>query len=297
MAEEKPQPTLAQQAMINDGLPAELILSPSERHAAWEKSPPTTRFVIRQKNDEALRLAAKKRQLAIQQEREAARIERRKKSTPKSLQGLRWDVRTSKWISDGTVSASKPPQEDEMARLTITPYDAQGQLIKRGLTSINDTATQNEIDVQIDHAIQRGGAKRVARVEVTDKDGKSVQARINIDFGAVKETVAAEAAAAVTEAAPAAADTAPVAAETPVADVTSEEVPVAKKRGNGAGPTKVSQVIALCERKSGCTLADIVERLKVSNHAAASLIADVRRQKKSLKRARTDDGTSVYSLS
>ena len=42
--------------------------------------------------------------------------------------------------------------------------------------------------------------------------------------------------------------------------------------------TKVETVIALCERKSGVTLAEIATKLRVSRVAASSLIADARRQ-------------------
>jgi predicted ArsR family transcriptional regulator len=40
--------------------------------------------------------------------------------------------------------------------------------------------------------------------------------------------------------------------------------------------SKVESVIALCERKGGCTLADISTKLGVSKVAAASLIAVAR---------------------
>ena len=40
--------------------------------------------------------------------------------------------------------------------------------------------------------------------------------------------------------------------------------------------SKVESVIALCERKGGCTLADISTKLGVNKVASASLIADAR---------------------
>jgi hypothetical protein len=45
-----------------------------------------------------------------------------------------------------------------------------------------------------------------------------------------------------------------------------------------ATKSKVESVIALCARKSGCTLADITSKLRISKVAAASLIGDARRK-------------------
>jgi hypothetical protein len=48
-------------------------------------------------------------------------------------------------------------------------------------------------------------------------------------------------------------------------------------------PTKVEQVIALCERKNGCTINDIVTELGVSRPAASSLIGDAKRKGRPVK--------------
>ena len=60
--------------------------------------------------------------------------------------------------------------------------------------------------------------------------------------------------------------------------------------------TKVGTVIALCERKSGCTLADITTKLRVSEVAAASLIGDARRNGQRVKCESGADGVSRYYL-
>jgi hypothetical protein len=59
--------------------------------------------------------------------------------------------------------------------------------------------------------------------------------------------------------------------------------------------TKVQQVIALCERDAGCSLADIVENLKVSKQAAASLLGDIRPKGIGLTREERD-GLSVWQI-
>jgi hypothetical protein len=62
-----------------------------------------------------------------------------------------------------------------------------------------------------------------------------------------------------------------------------------------AAKSKVATVIALCERKSGCTLADITSKLGVSKVAAASLIGDARRRKgQRVKCEKGDDGVNRY---
>jgi hypothetical protein len=58
--------------------------------------------------------------------------------------------------------------------------------------------------------------------------------------------------------------------------------------------TKVATVIALAQRKSGTTLADISKKLRVSKVAAASLIGDARRKGERLKCKIGADGISRY---
>jgi hypothetical protein len=60
--------------------------------------------------------------------------------------------------------------------------------------------------------------------------------------------------------------------------------------------TKVGTVIALCERKSGCTLADIATKLRVSEVAAVFLIGDARRHGQRVKCESGADGVSRYYL-
>lgn len=47
--------------------------------------------------------------------------------------------------------------------------------------------------------------------------------------------------------------------------------------------TKVATVIALAQRKSGCTLAEISTKLRISKSAASSLVADARRKGAKIK--------------
>jgi hypothetical protein len=68
---------------------------------------------------------------------------------------------------------------------------------------------------------------------------------------------------------------------------------VATKAVKAKAPTKVGQVIALCERKSGCTIDDIVKELSVSKQAARSLIGDARRKGLNIK---FDAATGSYHL-
>ena len=58
--------------------------------------------------------------------------------------------------------------------------------------------------------------------------------------------------------------------------------------------SKVDTVIALAQRKSGCTLAQIVSKLNVSATAASSLIGDARRKGTRLKCKADGDGVSRY---
>jgi hypothetical protein len=60
--------------------------------------------------------------------------------------------------------------------------------------------------------------------------------------------------------------------------------------------SKVDSVIALCARKSGCTLADITSKLRISKIAAASLIGDARRKGQRVKCESGADGISKYYL-
>lgn len=58
--------------------------------------------------------------------------------------------------------------------------------------------------------------------------------------------------------------------------------------------TKVDAVIALCGRKSGCTLSNIMDKLSVTRAAAASLIGDARRKGIKLKYEKRAAGRNRY---
>ena len=62
--------------------------------------------------------------------------------------------------------------------------------------------------------------------------------------------------------------------------------------------TKVETVIAMCMRKSGCTLEQIAAALSVTPTAARSLIGDARYQKgQPIKSKKDAKGVSRYYLS
>jgi len=287
-----------------DGIPEFLRVRPDDiarRKAAWDAMPPPKPFVDpKYEAAKALREQQKKIETTV-------RIARLKKSLAKPAKinttGLTWSTKYSRWENPQEKNLQSPfkqsnalsiTQEDTMPRLTILPYDINSNVINRGKTSINASATSEQIDAQIAHAIKRGGAGRVASVEVTDNAGNVVRAWSTSNHSVkLSELVVPKEQPA--EPAPAPAPVAP-AAETETDDMAKRKAAAAKRASNGAGPRKVEQVIALCERASGCTLADIKSKLGVTDAAAASLIGDVRRLRKSLKREKGKDGASAYHL-
>ena len=58
--------------------------------------------------------------------------------------------------------------------------------------------------------------------------------------------------------------------------------------------SKIEQVIALCSRKSGTTLADIMDKLSVTQVAASSLIGDARRKGVNIKSEKSAAGKYRY---
>src|ERR1017187_4308136 len=132
-----------QKQMIDDGLPAAFIMTPQERKALWDKNPPKAAKPFtdpRLEQDRTLREQQKK-------EATAARIKA---------------LRKSKGLIDASeqTTSSTQPQENEM-KYVIKPLDARGHPVMRAVTSINDDATEEQIDAKVLAAVERGGSKVV----------------------------------------------------------------------------------------------------------------------------------------
>jgi hypothetical protein len=130
----------AQQMMLDDGLPSAFIMTAQERHALWEANPP--------KNSPSF--------LDPRLEQDRQLREQQKKLKIDAL-------RQSKGLNSFYGSATNPvhTQEQAMSKYVIKPLDKLGHPVMRGMTSINDTAAQEEIDAKVTSAVKRGGSKIV----------------------------------------------------------------------------------------------------------------------------------------
>ena len=162
--------------VTEDGFPAFLILNAEERHAAWERNPPKSmpRFADpRIEQDRAMREEEKRIKAQTRIVKMKAGLAR-KQTTPFSTKGLRWDTNNSKWIPDGlgtTSTTIQQTQEDLMPKFVIKPLDKFGHAVMRAVTSIQDTATDTEIEDKVKQAVKRGGSKVVA-VTLSGADGQ-----------------------------------------------------------------------------------------------------------------------------
>jgi hypothetical protein len=245
------KPTPAQQLMIKDGLPVALILSPQERKAIWDANPPKqlSRFVDPR----------------IEQDRQL-RAEQKAQATQKRIDALRQSKGLSP-IYNPAINSNPAQENDNMPKFVIKPLDKHGAPVIRGMTSIKDDATQEQIDEKIVACVKRGGSK-VAVVLLEGTDGKATHAWTVVEGAIASTDVAPYLIAEPTN----------VEAETtPAIEVESEEVvmakkakaktakkaggtkkPRAKKEGVRAG-SKTEIVAKLLKRDTGCTAKQVLE--------------------------------------
>jgi len=200
-------------------------------------------FVDRLERERQLRTQYKKERAEVRIKKLKASLER-KKLTPISTEGLRWDTKWSKWVPD-TVSTQ---ENDNMSRLTLTPYDKNDQPIPRGFTSVNEDASPDEIKQKVRHAFVRAGIGRTVKVVATKKGGGSVQTYTPSDV-----------ALAITAAAPQSTEPATATEE----DEVSKRKKTAAKKGNGeARRTRATVTLEMLGRKTGTTAEELVEAFK-----------------------------------
>ncbi len=240
--------TKSQQLLLDDGCPEFLIITP-EREAARKKARESTQTTVQQtrRTDylaEARRLQKEKNQRNYQLKKEKeqeAEIKRklRVQQTPVDRTGMLWDTRKTKWVPDPFYK----PQEDDLTKLVITPYDANGLIIGRGKTSIKDDASADDITAKVNFAISRAGKKTV-KVELT-RNGVVVETRqiSEADFATAAAASAAE-------------DSSPDA---------EEESELAKKGKKKSGKTQkprapgvIAAIVETMSRASGATLDETV---------------------------------------
>lgn len=137
--------TKAQRIMVEDGLPAELLLTQEQRTAAWEpdtgvtwthsfKDPATEsqREIHEQFKREAT--ARRIQKLLARKARKAAAVK------PATIRGQRWDSRRNKWVPiNPTESRMKDDIKSESAASATTDTDTQKPVASNEGTMTNTT--------------------------------------------------------------------------------------------------------------------------------------------------------------
>jgi hypothetical protein len=261
--------------MIEDGFPVQLFKTKAERQAWWDANPPKFHTYQDPRLEAELQLRAQQKKEATAQRIARMQNQLNKKKLQKiDYFGLRWDWIKGRYIDDENKGFRYPPTQEKnnMDRLAITPFNAKGEIVARGVTSVKADATPEQIDAQITHAVKRGGVTRVVRVEVKDTTGATIK-----EWTAAAEVVTAATAQLASE--EASADAAPATGDQPNAGQAEEAGMVkkskkaskAKVRGKKVKATKKAKVAGkiksgskteivakLLQRASGCTKEDIL---------------------------------------
>ena len=150
--------TSSQQMMVDDGLPACLILTPQERKAAWDKNPPKSYSFTDPRIEQDKKL----------------RAEQKAQATQKRIDALRQSKGLNPIYNNAT-NSTQPQETSDMPKLVIKPLDKHGAPVMRGMTSINDDVSQEDIYAKVLNCVKRGGSK-VATVLLEGADGKPTKA-------------------------------------------------------------------------------------------------------------------------
>jgi hypothetical protein len=174
-----PQLTKSQQMMVDDGCPIDLVtITREERNAWWEKNPPRTFRIDPPQDDPRIQ---KEREIveAIRKEQTDARINRMKNSLArKALKQVDhsrdyWDSRLARW------RPIKIIQGDAMAkRWKVVPYNAAGEIVQRGATSIEEGTEQVQLLAKIAwsyHRCNKTDQESITKIIVEDAAGGYVR--------------------------------------------------------------------------------------------------------------------------
>ena len=143
--------------MLDDGLPKAFVMTAQERRALWEANPPHSIPFQDPRLEADRKLRAQQKELATAQRIDALR----------QSKGL-------KPVYNATITTNQP-QEEYTMKLVIKPLDQHGAPVLRGMTSVKDDATPEQIDAQVQHAVKRGGRK-VAVVLLVGADRQPIKA-------------------------------------------------------------------------------------------------------------------------
>lgn len=209
-----------------------------------------------------------------------------------------------------------------MGRIVFTPYNQEGESVKRGITSMSSNASREAIAEKIALISRKEDLGRIVHVEVHDKDGFFISAW-DVRADAVVQTdglgsehfatahipahtgiiaqktenefmATNEGATGATTAAknPAVADGGAKAdaKAAKAAKVKAEPKPKVDK-----GPSKKDKVLALLKAKGGATLESIQKELSITPAAARALIGDCQRIAGVTVKREKVDGVSKYS--
>jgi hypothetical protein len=254
--------TPAQQLMINDGFPAELLMTAEERQAAWARNPPkAVEHQLDRPREESAATIALRAELSAQAKLKTNNRKTKKEKIALDTTGMRWNQRQAKWISDYPTPTN---QETTMAgKIKLQAFDAEKEVVYSPCTTLPEAATPEDIEAAVNKAMLEAG---VIFVCVTGIGGEAIGA-----WALQGDTITRDDSLYFTKPMPKKS-----AKETPVtktkatkAKATSKAkanvkkpAKVAKKtNGNGelrAG-SKTEIVANLLKRKSGCTRVDILE--------------------------------------
>jgi len=172
-----------------DRIPSFLKLTKTQREAAWAASPPRPMPKFRDARTNNNLTAV---DLAAIEEIKAGHAQMAKEATTKRINkmkeekvneearralkksGMKWDQRTCRWIPE-TIEPEKRTRTMRN-KLLIIPLDGEGQEIKRGLTSVDASASREEIEKKIAAAAARAGRK-TSSIRVTSPEHRELPTR------------------------------------------------------------------------------------------------------------------------
>ena len=180
--------TKAQQLMIDEGFPSQLLLTPTDRDAAWKDKPPKpmgTFLDPKTEEQKEIRAKIKAEEQRIRIAKLLAGQERKKvKVTKADTRGMRWDSRHNKFVPDQPTKQAKMkddpkiPQGEEAAdQATSGASDAWNkQTAEQADPAKPVAATESEDTMATTKKKPAKAAKKVAKAPKAPKAPKAAKA-------------------------------------------------------------------------------------------------------------------------
>lgn len=248
--------TAAQSMMVKDGLPKTCFMTSAQRAAVWEKNPPKPprQFIDPRTEQQKQMLEQLKKEANRKRDAHLSNLKAKKQREKLDTTGMRWDSRRNKWEPLHT------KEERQMPKLNITPYNEAGEIIQRGVTTVDQDAGDVQVYAKIGAAFHRCPKDSVMKITVTNEAGEFIREWDNTQDVPPKPASAAK---------PVVDDKAIKKAkakgEKRIEKAKAKSKPAAagkkappRKAGEGKGPGVIATILEVINRDQGGTLEEIL---------------------------------------